>query len=133
ARVRWDRAHHQELAPDLFLRLLTPLPQAVLSRLTALVHHQPLFNLVVTNVPGPGFPLYLLGAKMLEAIPVVPLAGNLTLGVAGLSYDGKFTVGLLADPEACPDLDKFVHGMERSLEHLRRHGKERVDDRTDQP
>ena len=53
-----------------------------------LVHRQPFLNLVVTNVPGPQVPLYCMGARMLEAYPMVPLTRNLSLGVAILSYCG---------------------------------------------
>ena len=55
---------------------------------------------------------------MLEAFPIVPLAGNLTLGVAVLSYNGALNLGVTADAAACPDVDAFVSGMERSFEQL---------------
>jgi WS/DGAT/MGAT family acyltransferase len=83
-----------------------------------LLAHQPLVNLVVTNVPGPSFPLYAMGAEMLEAFPVVPLAGNLTLGVAALSYNGALNLGVTADADACPDVDAFVTGIECSFAQL---------------
>jgi WS/DGAT/MGAT family acyltransferase len=83
-----------------------------------LLAHQPLVNLVVTNVPGPSFPLYAMGAEMLEAFPVVPLAGNLTLGVAALSYNGALNLGVTADADACPDAEAFVAGIERSFAQL---------------
>jgi hypothetical protein len=75
-------------------------------------------NLVVTNVPGPKFPLYALGARMLEAFPVVPIAANLTVNVAVLSYDGTLTITLNADRETCPDVDVLSEGIERSLDQL---------------
>jgi WS/DGAT/MGAT family acyltransferase len=62
------------------------------------------FNLVVTNVPGPRRPLYLLGARLLEAYPVVPLFEDQALGIALLSYDGSLHWGLNADRDALPDL-----------------------------
>ena len=69
------------------------------------MNRQPFVNMVVTNVPGPDVPLYVLGARMLEVIPLVPLGGNLSVGVAALSYNGLFTIGVLVDPNACPDAD----------------------------
>ena len=77
------------------------------------MHHQPFFNLVVTNVPGPQMPLYCMGARLLEAYPVVPLTRNLTLGVAILSYCGQLHFGLFADRDAWPDLDGARGGHRR--------------------
>jgi diacylglycerol O-acyltransferase / wax synthase len=66
------------------------------------------FNLVVTNVPGPTTPLYLLGARMLEVYPLVPLAPNHGLGIALFSYAGKLHWGFNADWDIIPDLHDFV-------------------------
>jgi hypothetical protein len=63
---------------------------------------------VVTNVPGPRHPLYLLGARLCEAYPVVPLFERQALGVALLSYDGSLHFGLNADRDAFPDLHDLV-------------------------
>lgn len=110
--------HHQALAAALLLQLLEPLPQPALATVARLVHRQPFFNLVVTNVPGPGVPLCVLGARMLEAFPIVPIAGNLSVGVAALSYGGQLTIGLLADPGACADVDVFGDGIAGSFAEL---------------
>jgi diacylglycerol O-acyltransferase / wax synthase len=56
--------------------------------------------------------------EMLEAFPVVTLPGNLTLGVAALSYNGALNLGVTADSDACPDVDSFVSGIERSFAQL---------------
>ncbi len=69
------------------------------------------FNLVITNVPGPQVPLYLLGAKMEQIYPYVPLADNLGLGIALFSYDGTLAWGFNADYELVPDLDQFVQAI----------------------
>lgn len=61
-------------------------------------------NMIVTNIPGPPIPLYLLGAKLLELQPLVPLLEGTGLGVALFSYDGKLHVGFNADYERVPDL-----------------------------
>ena len=60
---------------------------------------------VVTNVPGPQFPLYLLGRCLRSLYPVVPLARRQALGIAVMSYNGHLGFGLLGDYDALPDLD----------------------------
>ncbi len=112
------KQHHSALAAALLLQLLEPWPQPAMAAAARLIHRQPFFNVVVTNVPGPNVPLYVLGARMLEAFPLVPIAGNLSVGIASLSYDGQLTVGLLADPEACPDADVLARGIDRSFTTL---------------
>jgi WS/DGAT/MGAT family acyltransferase len=77
------------------------------------------FNLVVTNVPGPQVPLYLLGARMEQIYPYVPLADNLGLGIALFSYDGTLAWGFNADYELVPDLDQFVQAIRASFQALR--------------
>jgi len=77
-----------------------------------------MFNLVVTNVPGPQFPLYLLGKRMAHCYPQVPLAAQQALGVALLSYDGKIGVGLLGDADAARDLSELPRALEASLDEL---------------
>ena len=64
-----------------------------------------LFNLVVTNVPGPQQPLYLVGARMLSTYPVIPLARRQALSIGLTSYDGGVYYGLNGDRDAMPDLD----------------------------
>ena len=112
------KRHGQPLVGDMVLRALDPMPQPVLVAASRLVHRQPFFNIVVTNVPGPPFPLYALGARMLEAFPFVPLAGNLSVGVAALSYDRELTVGLIADRYLWEDLDVLARGIEHSFADL---------------
>ena len=96
-------------------------PIAIGTRL--LERAQPPFHLVVTNVPGPRGPLHLLGARMLEAHPLVPLLGQLALAVALFSYDGKLSWGVTADWDLVPDLHDFVlalaHSFDRLLERAR--------------
>jgi diacylglycerol O-acyltransferase / wax synthase len=70
------------------------------------------------NVPGPPLPLYFAGARLLEVFPVVPIIGNVSLGVGALSYAGQFNITAVADREASPDLEVFAHGVRRSLEML---------------
>jgi WS/DGAT/MGAT family acyltransferase len=77
-----------------------------------------LFNLVVTNVPGPQFPLYAAGARMLEMYPVVPLSKGQTVSVGLTSYDGGVFYGLNADRDAMPDVDVLAACIEEALAEL---------------
>ena len=77
-----------------------------------------LFNLVVTNVPGPQFPLYAAGARMLSMYPVVPLAKGQALSIGLTSYDGGVYYGLNADRDAMPDVDVLAALLEESLAEL---------------
>jgi diacylglycerol O-acyltransferase / wax synthase len=124
------RARHrrEEMAVEVALDLLAPAPRPVLTALGSLANHQPMFNLVVTNVPGPPVPLYFSGARLLEAYPFVPLAGNLTLGIAVMSYEGLLTLGVLADPLTCPDAEVMLSGIEEDLDRLMVPGPEAAGD-----
>ena len=82
AEVGEDKRRHQALAAASFLRFLEPIPQDLLAKGTGIMHYQPFFNLIVTNVPGPPVPLYALGARLVEAFPILPLVGNQSLAVA---------------------------------------------------
>jgi diacylglycerol O-acyltransferase len=75
-------------------------------------------NVYVANVPGPPVPLYLAGAPLRELFPVVPLTGNLTLGVGALSYAGQFNITAVADHDACPDVEVFADGVRDALRSL---------------
>jgi len=83
-----------------------------------LAPHQRVMNTYAANVPGPPVPLYFAGAKVLELFPVVPILGNVSIGVGALSYAGQFNVTAVADREICPDLAIFAEGMRRSLDAL---------------
>jgi diacylglycerol O-acyltransferase len=82
--------------------------------------HQRFVNLTVTNVPGPPMPLYLAGARLLELFPVVPILGNVTLGVGALSYAGQLNLTATADQDSCPDVEVFAHGVRSALDDLGR-------------
>ena len=78
------------------------------------------FNLIVTNVPGPPMPLYLLGARVLEMFPLVPLYENQALGFALLSYAGVLSWGLTSDWDRVPDLHDVAVALAESFEELRK-------------
>ncbi|MFZ0144583.1 MAG: WS/DGAT domain-containing protein, partial [Candidatus Sulfotelmatobacter sp.] len=77
------------------------------------------FNLVCTNVPGPQFPLYLLGHKMLRWYPYVPVGGEMAVNCAVLSYDGNVYFGFSGDVHAAPDLRRLESFVKMSFEELR--------------
>ncbi|WP_214370969.1 WS/DGAT/MGAT family O-acyltransferase [Pseudonocardia sp. H11422] len=77
-----------------------------------------IFNLVVTNVPGPQFPLYAAGARMLEMFPVVPLAKGQALAIGLTSYDGGVYYGFNGDRDAMPDVDVLAGLVDESLDEL---------------
>jgi diacylglycerol O-acyltransferase / wax synthase len=80
---------------------------------------QRFFNMVVTNIPGPQMPLYVLGRELLDLIPMAPLARRQALCIAVMSYNGKLDFGLLADFDALPDIAAVGRGIEHSLDELR--------------
>ena len=116
--VRTDKRRHGALAASAVLHLLDPLPQGVVGALAGVVQHQPFFNVIVTNVPGPPVPLYALGARLLDAFPIVPLLGNQSMGVAALSYNGQLNLGVLSDPASCSDVAVFCEAVQSSIQAL---------------
>jgi diacylglycerol O-acyltransferase / wax synthase len=95
-------------------------PPTILSQAARLQARQRYFNLVVTNVPGPQFPLYLLGHRLRGLYPVVPLARRQALGIAVMSYDGRLGFGLLADYDAVPELEAIARDLDRAIASLGR-------------
>jgi diacylglycerol O-acyltransferase len=75
-------------------------------------------NTVTTNVPGPQKPLYLIGRRMLEAFPFVPLGGHVRVGVAIFSYDGGINFGVTGDSDTAPDIGVLCMGIERGVIEL---------------
>jgi len=84
----------------------------------AAAQHWRAFNLVITNVPGPQFPLYAAGARMTESYPVQPLLAGHALAVGVTSYDGGVYFGLTGDRDALPDLDVLGQCVTEALEEL---------------
>jgi diacylglycerol O-acyltransferase / wax synthase len=72
----------------------------------------------VTNVPGPQFPLYLMGREMQEIVPIAFLPEDHALAIAVMSYNGKVDFGLLGDYDAMPDIDDFGELLEESLAEM---------------
>lgn len=95
-------------------------PPTILSQAARLQARQQFFNLVVTNVPGPQFPLYLLGRRLQVLYPVVPLAQRQALGIAVMSYNGHLGFGLLGDYDALPELDAIAGDLKWAIGSLYR-------------
>jgi diacylglycerol O-acyltransferase / wax synthase len=108
----------QAVGAEVLTNLAGFAPPTILSQAARLQARQRFFNLVVTNVPGPQFPLYLLGHHLKALYPVVPLARRQALGIAVMSYDGHLGFGLLADYDALPELETIARELERSIAAL---------------
>jgi WS/DGAT/MGAT family acyltransferase len=94
-------------------------PPILHSTLARSMYATRLFNLTITNVPGPQQPLYALGARMRTVWPIVPLAAEHALGLAVLSYDGELFFTFNADRDTVHDLDVVLAGVRDSLSQLR--------------
>jgi hypothetical protein len=93
-------------------------PSTILSQAARLQARQRLFNLVVTNVPGPQFPLYLMGRQLEAIFPMVPLAKNTALGIAIMSYNGQLNFGLSGDYDALADINQLADELRDSISEL---------------
>jgi diacylglycerol O-acyltransferase / wax synthase len=114
------KASGQAVGAQVLTELSGFAPPTIMGQASRLMSRQRFFNLVVTNVPGPQFPLYLLGRRMLDPFPMVPLASGQGVGVALLSYDGRINFGLVGDFDLMWDLDELAVDLEESLAELAR-------------
>jgi WS/DGAT/MGAT family acyltransferase len=90
-------------------------PPTIMSQAARLQSRQRFFNLVVTNVPGPQFELFLLGRPLSRLYPVVPIAQAQALGIAIMSYYGRLGYGLLADFDAIPDVEGLAAHLQTGI------------------
>ena len=93
-------------------------PPTIMAQAARLQARQRLFNLVITNVPGPQVPLYMLGRELDAIFPMVPLAENQALGIAIMSYNGQLNFGLNADYDAMSDLEALADELRASIDEL---------------
>ena len=93
-------------------------PPTILAQAVRINFSTRLFNLIVTNVPGPQFPLYVRGREMADVFPVAFLPKGHALAVAIMSYNGGLNFGLLADFDAMPDVEAFGAGLRTALDEL---------------
>jgi diacylglycerol O-acyltransferase len=108
----------QAMGASLLTELTGFAPPTIAGQAARLQARQRFFNLVVTNIPGPQFPLYCLGRQMEAVIPMVPLAKNQAVCVAIMSYNGQINFGLTGDYDAMPDLDALAADLEFSIGEL---------------
>jgi WS/DGAT/MGAT family acyltransferase len=108
----------QAMGATLLTQLADFAPPTLAGQAARLQSRQRFFNLVVTNVPGPQFPLFLMGRRMLRVFPMVPLAKRQALCVGIMSYDGQVNFGLIGDYDAMADLDGLGRDLEASLVEL---------------
>jgi len=107
------------LALDSVMQIAEWLPGPLLARGLRAIESSGPVNMIVTNVPGPQFPLYFSGARLLALYPIVPLIPGGGLGVALFSYEGKLCWGFNGDFELVPDLAAFVDDVRAAFERLR--------------
>ena len=79
---------------------------------------RPLFNVVISNVPGPNFPLYSAGARMVAMYPMGPITDGVALNITVMSYMGVVGFGLVACREVAPDLDDLASYLREALDEL---------------
>lgn len=122
AQLRDLKDSNQAVAGETLTSLAGFAPPALLSAGTRVAMRIPQRNLntVTTNVPGPRVQLYAAGAKMLEAFPYVPLAGQVRIGVAIFSYLDTLNFGITGDSESNPDLDVLATGIADGLADLKK-------------
>ena len=112
------KASGQAVGAEAVTRLAGFAAPTVLNQAARLQWSQRFFNVTVTNVPGPQFPLFMLGRRLGAFYPKVPLAGNTALGIAIMSYDGGISFGLLGDFDAMPDLDLLAEDLSYAVSEL---------------
>lgn len=110
---------HQALGAEFLIEMSGFAPATLHALGARMMGRGRLFNLTISNVPGPQFQLYLLGSRLVEAFPVVPLAEGGGLSVGATSYNGGIYFGLNADPDIAPDVGIIAEGIEKSVAELR--------------
>jgi diacylglycerol O-acyltransferase len=108
----------QALGAEVIARFNDFAPPTLLAQASRINFSTRLFNLIVTNVPGPQIPLYVLGRELEEVFPVAFLPQNHALAVAIMSYNGRICFGLLADYDSMEDVEVIAQGISDSLAEL---------------
>jgi diacylglycerol O-acyltransferase / wax synthase len=108
----------QALGAEVISRFNDFAPPTLLAQASRINFSTRLFNLIVTNVPGPQIPLYVLGRELEDAFPVAFLPENHALAIAIMSYNGGIDFGLLADYDSMEDVVLIADGLSQSLAEL---------------
>jgi diacylglycerol O-acyltransferase / wax synthase len=116
--MRHLKASGQAVGASLLTDVTNFTPPTIAAQAARLQSYQRFFNTVVTNVPGPQFPLYLLGRELQDIFPMVPLAANQSVCFGIMSYNGRVNFGITADYDSMPDLDALLDDLDASLGEL---------------
>jgi hypothetical protein len=108
----------QALGAEVLAGMQNFAPPTILGVASRLNFSTRLFNCIVTNVPGPQLPLYVLGREMKSVFPIAFLPRDHALAVAIISYNGWLNFGLLGDYDALPDIDELTAALEESIDEL---------------
>jgi WS/DGAT/MGAT family acyltransferase len=108
----------QAMGATVMTQLTDFAPPTIAGQAARLQSRQRFFNLVVTNIPGPQFPLYLMGRRMERTFPMVPLAKRQAVCVGIMSYNGQVNFGLIGDYDAMEDLADLAGDLDASLDEL---------------
>ena len=119
AEAEHRKAGSQSLGTSTIISLAGLAPPAVHASIARTLYATRLFNVTVTNVPGPQVTLYALGSRLREILPLVPLAAEHAVGVAIFSYDGTVVFGINAAADAVPDVEVLREGIAAEIEALR--------------
>lgn len=112
------KRNNQAVAADALTAVQNFAPPTILAQASRLNFSTRLFNLLVTNVPGPQMPLYLLDRPMVDVFPIPFLAENHTMALAVMSYNGRINFGILGDYDAVPDIQVIADGLSDSRDDL---------------
>ncbi len=119
------KVHHEAIgartlssSSDILPFSLSGMAARLYTRMELAERHRPIFNLVVTNVPGPQVPLYLSGARLLHHLGAAPIFDGLGLTLAIFSYNGELAIGATACRKLLPDVEALAAGFSASLEEL---------------
>jgi hypothetical protein len=120
ASMQGVKSSKQALGAEVISRFNDFAPPTLLAQASRINFSTRLFNLIVTNVPGPQIPLYVLGRELEDVFPVAFLPENHALAIAIMSYNGGIDFGLLADFDAMEDVEVITQGIAEALEELDR-------------
>ena len=113
------KSSNAALAADTVIDLTALAPPLLHALIARSLYATRLFNVTITNVPGPRMPLYAFGAALREDHPLVPLAAGHAVGIAIVSYNGGLVLGLSADCDSTPDLHVLTEGVKEGFTELR--------------
>ena len=108
----------QALGAEVISRFNDFAPPTLLAQAARINFSTRLFNLIVTNVPGPQIPLYVLGRELQDVFPVAFLPEHHALAIAIMSYNGGINFGLLADYDSMEDVEEIAAALTDSLDEL---------------